>query len=97
MSRERLVASLGPAVALALWLALGAGGLWVSLAPEERAALVPMVAGRAAFGFVWWLVGAGLAPDGSPVRSGHLPAGLRRLRMCPGAGPRSGRSPRPRT
>ena len=38
MSRERLLATLGPAVALALWLGLGAGGLWASLAPAERAA-----------------------------------------------------------
>lgn len=61
MSRGRLFASLGPAVALALWLGLGAGGLWASLAPAERAALAPLVAPRTAFGFAWWLVGAGLA------------------------------------
>lgn len=61
MSRERLLAILGPGVAMALWLGLGAGGLWASLAPADRAALAPVIAPRAAFGFAWWLVGAGLA------------------------------------
>ena len=75
MSRERLLATLGPAVALALWLGLGAGGLWASLAPAERAALAPAVAARAAFGFVWWLVGAGLAGwCGARLHARHVAA-----------------------
>lgn len=61
MSRGRLLALIGPALALALWLGLGAVALWLSLAPEERAGVASLVATRGAFGFVWWLAGGGLA------------------------------------
>ena len=75
MSRGRRLALLGPAAALALWLGLGAGGLWLSLSPAERAALAPVADARSAFGFAWWLAGAGLAGwVGSRLHARHVAA-----------------------
>ena len=78
MSRGPLLAVLGPAMALTLWLGLGAGGLWLSLSPEERAGVGPVLAGRGAFGFAWWLAGTALAGwCGARLHARHVAAAHR--------------------
>jgi len=65
VKRGHLVAVLGPALALGLWLVLGLAGLRAALDPDGRAAVDaavgPLVATHGMLVVLWWAVGAAAA------------------------------------
>ena len=65
MTRLRLMAVLGPGIALGLWLLLGAVGLRATLEPSDRdavdATLAPLVATHGSLVLLWGAAGAALA------------------------------------
>ena len=58
--RRRALALLAPGAALAAWLVLGALVLRATLAPDQRAALAPLVASHGALVLGWWLAAAAI-------------------------------------
>ena len=58
--RRRALAVLAPGAALGAWLVLGALVLRAMLAPDQRAALAPLVSSHGALVLGWWLAAAAL-------------------------------------